>query len=121
MSKARRTGGRPKFMLMRSAEAQGFATAGGGLGRWCFLLSDLVSAAGWLEPGATVTAGEATAVARALELLEVGGLVVTGCKAVWKMRHRIRRNPRTVNRAVNHPCSLLLADAMGSHPASRRE
>ena len=41
-------------------------------GRW-------VAVAGWLEAGASVTAGEATAVARALEVLEVGGLVVTDC------------------------------------------
>jgi ribonuclease HI len=91
---------------------------------WAFcanLPGGWVSAAGWLEPGATVTAGEATAVARALELLMVGGLVVTDCQAVWKMWHRIRRNPRTVSRGVSHPCWLLLADALGRHPSARCE
>ena len=83
-------------------------------GRW-------VSAAGWLEPGATVTAGEATAVARAVELLMVGGLVVTDCQAVWKMWHRIRRNPRAVSRGVSHPCWLLLAEALDRHPTARCE
>jgi ribonuclease HI len=83
-------------------------------GRW-------VSAAGLLEPVATVTAGEATAVARAVELLMVGGLVVTDCQAVWKMWHRIRRNPRAVSRGVSHPCWLLLAEALDRHPTARCE
>jgi hypothetical protein len=77
--------------------------------------------AGWLEPGATVTAGEATAVARALEVLTIGGLLITDCQAVWKMWHRIRRNPRTVNRCVSHPCWLLLAEALDRHPSARCE
>ena len=91
---------------------------------WAFcarLLGGWVSAAGWLEPGATVTAGEATAVARALEVLLPGGLIVTDCQAVWKMWLRIRRSPRTVSRGVSHPCWLLLAEALAQHPSARCE
>ena len=91
---------------------------------WAFcakLPGGWVCTAGWLEPGATVTAGEATAVARALEVLRAGGLVVTDCQAVWKMWHRIRRNPQAVIRGVSHPYWLLLAEALGRHPSARCE
>ena len=81
-----------------------------------FLPSGWISAAGWLEPGATVTAGEATAVARSLELLEVGGLAVTDCQAVWKMWHRVRRNPKAVNRFF---ALALFGGRFGPPPAAR--
>ncbi len=44
-----------------------------------------LTVAGCLEPGASVAAGEAVAMARAVELLEVCGLIVTDCLAVKKM------------------------------------
>ena len=68
-----------------------------------------VPTSGWLEPGVSVAAGEAVAVARALEVLEIGGLVITDCFAVWRMWHRIRRNPQAVMNGASHPCWLLLA------------
>ena len=83
-------------------------------GRW-------VCATGWLEVGASVTAVEATAVARSLEVLEQGGLVITDCQAVWRMWHRIRRNPKSVSCGVSQPCWLLLAEALRLHPTARCE
>ena len=59
--------------------------------------------AGWLEPGASVAAGEAVATARAVELLEMCGLIVTDCLAVKKMWDRIRRQPLSVVEGVSHP------------------
>ena len=75
--------------------------------------------AGWLEPGASVAAGEAVATARAVELLEVCGLIVTDCLAVKKMWDRIRRQPLSVVEGVSHPCWLLLARALARHPTAR--
>jgi hypothetical protein len=78
-----------------------------------------LTASGWLEPGASVAAGEAVAVARGLELLNPWGLIVTDCLAVKRMWDRIRRQPHTVVNGVSLPCWLLLASAMAKHPTAR--
>ena len=76
-------------------------------------------ASGWLLPGDSVAAGEATAVARGLEMLNPGGLIVTDCLAVKRMWNRIRRNPGSVSNGVSLPCWLLLASALAKHPTAR--
>ena len=64
---------------------------------------------GWLLPGDSVAAGEATAVARGLEMLNPWGLIITDCLAVKRMWDRIRRQPQSVVNGVSLPCWMLLA------------
>ena len=75
--------------------------------------------AGWLEPGASVAAGEAVATARAVEVLEEHGLIVTDCQAVKTMWDRIRRQAVAVVEGVSLPCWVLLAKALAWHPSAR--
>ena len=74
---------------------------------------------GWLLPGDSVAAGEATAVARGVEMLNPGGLIVADCLAVKRTWNRIRRHPESVVNGVSLPCKLLLASALAKHPTAR--
>jgi hypothetical protein len=72
-----------------------------------------------MVPEDSVAAGEAIATARAVEVLEQGGLFVTDCLAVKKMWDRIRRRAFTVVEGVSLPCWVLLAKALARHPSAR--
>ena len=57
-----------------------------------------------MVPGDSIAAGEAIATARAVEVLEEGGLIVTDCRAVKEMWDRIRRRAFAVVEGVSLPC-----------------
>ena len=81
-------------------------------GRWC-------SMQGWLGVGASVCAGETVAAAYAVQVLTPEGRVITDCLSVWRMWHRIRRNPGSVSRGVSHPSWILLAEALAENPSAK--
>ena len=73
------------------------------------------AATGWLRPGATVTAGEATATIHAVEVLEPGGRVVTDCKAVHDRWYSIRGG-RWSAADLSDRCWVRLAAALRARP-----
>ena len=73
------------------------------------------AATGWLRPGATVTAGEATATIHAVEVLEPGGRVVTDCKAVHDRWYSIRSG-RWSAADLSDRCWVRLAAALRARP-----
>jgi hypothetical protein len=103
------SGLQPKYPAVRVV---GWAVVGLSNGRWR-------TANGWLAVGSTVTAGEAVAAARAVQLLLQGGRVITDCSAVYDMWHRIRKDPRAVRRGVSAQCWVLLAEALAQHPTAK--
>jgi hypothetical protein len=79
------------------------------------------SATGWLKPGESVTAGEGTATARAINLCELGGTVITDCMAVFKKWYSIRSRRRAAGGGEGPAsrCWRLLAEALQRRPDVR--
>ena len=94
------------------ARVVGWAFCGRSNGRWC-------SMQGWHGVGASVCAGETVAAAYAVQVLTPEGRVITDCLSVWRMWHRVRRNPGSVSRGVSHPSWILLAEALAENPSAK--